>query len=88
VAALCTNYFNIKASCILPSECVYVFRTILRIKTIISLNSINYPIFVLEMQCVSCEVVTEFFNSIRLNFIFQMGKIRLIYKPRVFKKFH
>jgi hypothetical protein len=49
---------------------------ILRINTIISLNSINQMIFVMEMHCVFTGVGTEFLNIIKMTFRPQRINIR------------
>jgi hypothetical protein len=44
VITVCTTHFNIPKLCILPAECICVFRRVLTI------NSINRLRFVAEMQ--------------------------------------
>jgi hypothetical protein len=44
---------------LLPTDCIYVLPTILRIKTILSLNNITLLLFVMEAPCFSSELVNE-----------------------------
>ena len=43
-----------------PVHFVILFYVFLRITVIISANSIKWLVFVIEMQCVCCEVGTKF----------------------------
>jgi hypothetical protein len=49
----CTTCFNIPKLCILPAQCICVFHMVLTV------NSINRLVSVVETWCVSCEVQTE-----------------------------
>jgi hypothetical protein len=40
-------------------------------RKIISLHSINWPVFITETECVYCAVRTEYLNTIQINFILQ-----------------
>jgi hypothetical protein len=43
-----TTYFNALKLCILPTECIYVFRIILKLTATVFLNNINRLAFVAE----------------------------------------
>jgi hypothetical protein len=49
---------------VVPTECIYVFRMILRVNSDISLNSISQLIFVMVKCCVFFAVRTDFLNII------------------------
>jgi hypothetical protein len=55
VVSVCTTYFNVK-SYVLPTECIDIFRMILTLKSDYFLNAINRLVFVMETQCIYCEV--------------------------------
>jgi len=44
---------------LLPTDCIYVLHTILRIKTILSLDNITLLLFVMEASYFSSELVNE-----------------------------
>jgi hypothetical protein len=52
--------FNTDYFCLLPTECSYGFRTVLRINTDNFLNRINRLVSVAETQFISCEIRDEF----------------------------
>jgi hypothetical protein len=64
VVTICTTCFNIKLLYIFPTECMYGFRVIFRI---ISLNSTNHLVFIMEMLYVFCVVRTDFVHIIWIN---------------------
>jgi hypothetical protein len=51
-------------------QCIYRFHTILRIKNIISLHSVNQMVFVMVPDCVFFEVRTGYLNKIKTSFGF------------------
>jgi hypothetical protein len=55
----CTTYINIQKFSILPMQCIYLCRMILRVNTVTSLNNINGLVAVTKKHCVYCEVGTE-----------------------------
>jgi hypothetical protein len=67
VVSICTTFFNVKNLHILPTECV-----ILTLKSDYFLNAINWLVFVIETQCVDCEVRTKFLYITLIKFSFQM----------------
>jgi hypothetical protein len=59
-ATIRTNCFNIKRLCILPTQCIYVFRMLLGTNDNYIPNSTNWLVFMMKMQYVLCETGTEF----------------------------
>jgi hypothetical protein len=65
MVTICTTRFKIKLISILPTECIYVFHTIL---TINGDSKQQYLIgFVREMKCVFCKAGTEVLNIIYIT---------------------
>lgn len=65
VVNMYTSSFNIKKIFILPTECRDGFYVIPRMNRDYILN---WVVYVLEMQCLYCEVHTEFLTITGLNF--------------------
>jgi hypothetical protein len=68
-----TKCCNILKLCILPTEC-YVFCMNLWITAVISLNSIKQVAFVMEAQCVFCDIGTESLSIVCMNFVLERVK--------------
>jgi hypothetical protein len=60
----CTTCFNFQKFYILTAEICYMFHNFSERNSIISLNSINQLVFVIETQCVLCMVGTGFLNKL------------------------
>jgi hypothetical protein len=74
-----TPCFNIKILLILSTECIYGFDQIIRMNIdYVSLNGNNQLIFIMKTHCVFFELVTEYLNSVKMNFIFQRPNL---YRP-------
>ena len=69
VVSVCTTFFNVRKLRILPTECIYICRMILTLKSHYFLNAINWLVFVMETQCVDCEVGTKFLYIIFFSHI-------------------
>jgi hypothetical protein len=62
VVTVYTTYFIVIELCVLPRECMHVFRMIL------TTNSIKWLLVVMEMAYASCEVRTESLNILQMDF--------------------
>jgi len=69
---VCTIFFNVKCSRILPTECIYIFRMIIKLKSYYFLNTINWLVFAMGRQCVDCEVGNKCLYITLIKFIFQV----------------
>ena len=69
---VCTAFLDTKKLRILPTECIYVFRMILTLKSDYFLNTVNWLVFVMGRQCVDCEVGTKFLYIALMKFSCQM----------------
>jgi len=71
-----TSSFNIKKIFILPTECRYGFYVIPRMNRDYSLN---WVVYVLDIQYFYCEVYIEFLAITELNF-----RLQTMYTPAIF----
>jgi hypothetical protein len=60
-------YFNTEELRVLPTQSIYVFGTIFRIIAIISLSTINGPLFVIAKQCLLCDIGAAYLYVWRSN---------------------
>jgi hypothetical protein len=67
VVTICTTSLTFTNSTFCPHSCIYVFCVDLRTNSDNSLYSINWLVFITEMECVYCAVRTECLNAIRYN---------------------
>jgi hypothetical protein len=71
VVTIFTTYFKIRKTCEFCLFSVHVLHHFLNKMVTISLNSINWLVFALNMHCVLCETETEFLIIIWMNFRLQ-----------------
>jgi hypothetical protein len=65
--------FNIYKFYVLPTQCIYVFCVDLRTNSDYSLYSINWMVFITEMERVYCAVRTVSLNLIEINLTFVLN---------------
>ena len=75
MVTVCTARFSIQQLCVLPTQCIYVFCVDLRTE-IISLQSINWLVFVTETECVYCAVRTECLYIVQADFLLESVRHR------------
>jgi len=68
VVTWCTAVLDMQPFYIQPKQCICVFFTVLKTKTIFSLYSINWLVFVTKVECVYYAVRTGSLSKIQLNF--------------------
>jgi hypothetical protein len=70
VAIFCTTCLNIPEPCILPTQCICVFRMVLTITSDSFLNSVNRPIFVAETCVFPSRFELNMYTLFRGNSVF------------------